>query len=247
MTTPYIQFDEILLDPDFFNVGAITGSPEFANSNIRSQQSGVTKVDIMRFDASLVWQCDFKDIKYPDPRGLEYFNNIWYGGYGSAYGLRVRVEADYYANHEVLGEGDGTTTVWRLTKTYRRPGTGNDNQSPDHANVRRIIKPVYNGANNTSDIILYLPDGITVRTPEVPFQLFFDDVDIGTSGWSIDNTTGIITFASPPGLNVVVSWSGTFDVPMQFWVNSFQQIADFPAEVSGLYMIEILPATLNID
>jgi hypothetical protein len=243
---PYLSFDEILLDPDFFNVGAVTGSPEFANSNIRSQQSGVTKVDIMRFDASLVWQADFKDISHPDPKGLEYFNNVWYGGYGSAYGLRVRVEADHLVEDELLGEGDNSTKIWRLTKTYRRPGTGNDNQSPDHANVRRIIKPVYNGPNNTSGIILYEPDGITERVPEVPFKIFLDETDTNGVGWTIDNTTGIITFTTAPLLNQIVSWSGQFDVPMQFWVNTFQQVADFPAEVSGLYMIEILPATLGI-
>lgn len=37
-----------------------------------------------------------------------------------------------------------------------------------------------------------------------------------SSGWSIDTTTGVITFTSPPGAGVVVSAAFEFDVPMRF-------------------------------
>jgi uncharacterized protein (TIGR02217 family) len=36
------------------------------------------------------------------------------------------------------------------------------------------------------------------------------------SGWTIDITTGIVTFSSPPGAGVVVSAAFQFDVPMRF-------------------------------
>ena len=36
------------------------------------------------------------------------------------------------------------------------------------------------------------------------------------SGWTIDITTGIVTFSSPPGNGVVVSAAFDFDVPMRF-------------------------------
>lgn len=37
-----------------------------------------------------------------------------------------------------------------------------------------------------------------------------------SSGWTINITTGIITFSSPPGAGVVVSAAFQFDVPMRF-------------------------------
>jgi len=37
-----------------------------------------------------------------------------------------------------------------------------------------------------------------------------------SSGWTIDITTGIVTFSSPPGVGVAVTASFSFDVPMRF-------------------------------
>lgn len=36
------------------------------------------------------------------------------------------------------------------------------------------------------------------------------------SGFSINTATGIITFTSPPGNGVVVTWTGQFDLPVRF-------------------------------
>lgn len=37
-----------------------------------------------------------------------------------------------------------------------------------------------------------------------------------TSGWTLDTTTGIITFTSPPSAVDEISWGGEFDVPVHF-------------------------------
>ena len=42
-----------------------------------------------------------------------------------------------------------------------------------------------------------------------------DDVGQG-SGWSVDTTTGIVTFTSAPGAGVVVKAGFEFDIPMRF-------------------------------
>lgn len=41
------------------------------------------------------------------------------------------------------------------------------------------------------------------------------------SGWTVDNTTGIITFTTPPANNVVVSAGYEFDVPVRFASDEF--------------------------
>jgi uncharacterized protein (TIGR02217 family) len=37
-----------------------------------------------------------------------------------------------------------------------------------------------------------------------------------SSGWSIDTTTGVITFAAPPAMGVLVTAGFEFDVPVRF-------------------------------
>jgi uncharacterized protein (TIGR02217 family) len=41
-----------------------------------------------------------------------------------------------------------------------------------------------------------------------------------TSGWTVDTTTGIVTFSSPPGAGVVVSAGCEFDVPVRFGIEA---------------------------
>jgi hypothetical protein len=235
-----IEFDEILLDPSLFNVGFATGGPEFANSNMRSPQTGIARVAVLRYDAPIIWNIDFEDVNHGDtPGGVDYFNKMWYGGFGSAYGFRVRVETDYSLNQENIATGDGSTTDFKLTKTYTRPGTSG------HSYVRRIIKPVVSDHLSADSVTLYEPDGITNRVIEVPFVLEVNDVEVET-GFTISNTTGDLHFDTAPtdGHQIVVSCQ--FDVPMTFWTNSIQQKADFPAEIRGIQAIELLPASLGI-
>ena len=63
----------------------------------------------------------------------------------------------------------------------------------------------------------YLND--TVRTIKKPVagtvKVALNDVEQG-SGWSVDTTTGIITFSSPPGAGVTIKAGYEFDVPCRF-------------------------------
>jgi len=157
-----IQFDETLFDNGFFNLGAATGSPEFANDNSRSPQTGITKVAILRQDPQIMLNCDFQDISHPDPKGLQYLNNIWYGGFASAYGLRVLYPADCSTTGEVIATGDNSTKDFKLTKTYNRPGTSG------HPYIRRIIKPVAIANLASGSVTLNESDGSTARARQTP-------------------------------------------------------------------------------
>lgn len=238
-----ILFDEILLDPGLFTIPDATGSPEFANTMARAPGTGQMAVNIVRYDPQHVWQFDFKAVTPSTgefTHEMDYFNNIWYGGWGSAYGLRVRIETDHLAVEEVLGTGDGTTTQWFLTRTYNRPGT------TDHPYIRYICKPVPGVAHLSADsVTLHEPDGIAARVVEEPFKIFNNGVEV-TSGFTISNTTGILTFSVAPLAGHVISWTGQFDTPMRFATNSFQQKADFPAEIRGIQLIEIMPVELGL-
>lgn len=237
-----IKFSEILLDWRLFNLGFASGSPELANSNIRSPITGISKVAVLRHDPQIVWSVDFADVDHDDEAaGVDYFLKMWYGGWGSAYGFRVRNEWDHKFDNEVLAVGDGVLHDFKLTKEYEQPGTS------DHPYSRRIIKPVVSTNLASGSVTLYEPDGTTPRVIKIPFVVGVDGVPLADGTYTIKNTTGDLHINVAPAAGKVVSIiSGCFDVPMQFWTNSFQMKADFPAEVRGLQMIEILPATLGI-
>jgi len=249
-----IYFDEILLDPGMFNLRSIQGGPEFANANERNPQTGIMSVAVLRYDPSIMWQCNFEDIKF-DPgqlgggSGLTYFNNFWYGGLGSAYGFRVRNQFDYFVQGQVIGSGDGSTHDFKLFKTYTRPGPAGTNVVSGPYN-RRIIKPLASSLLSADSVTLYESDGSTARvvgspTWEVPFVAYLAGTP-QVSGFTISNTHGILHFTTAPGVGVEVKVDFQFDVPMRFLTNIPQMTADFPAQVSSLPLVEILPAELGI-
>jgi len=238
-----LYFDEILLDPSLFSLGDTSGGPEYANANIRSPQTGITNVAVVRYDAPLVWQCNFRDIKFdpsqPSSEGLKYFFNMWYGGLGSAYGFRLRNQFDFFTQGEVLGNGDGSTHDFKLTKKYQRPGT------TGHPYFRRVVKPVVSTNLSVDSVTLHEPDGTTARVIEVPFAVYLAGTP-QVSGFTISNTTGILHFTTAPGIGVEVKVDYQFDVPARFLVNRPDMKADFPGEVQGMTICEILPAELGI-
>lgn len=86
---------------------------------------------------------------------------------------------------------------------------------PDAINPETEIvkKPVLAAdVNNTSTAMLYAPD-ITLKRDGTAFPTS------GGANWTIDRTTGIITFAASQTGHTIL-WSGSFDFPMRFETDS---------------------------
>lgn len=240
-------FDEILLEPSILTALSATGSPELANSIIKNPASGIYKTNITRYDPQLVVNVD---INLVSPTLLEYFNQFWYGGWGSAYGFRFRWAPDFYVIGEVIGTGDGSNKDFYLTKEYNRPGSS-------RSYVRRIIKPVVNARLGGGGVTLYESNGTTTRAipstdgaaQNVPVFTVYKNTGGGAvaqTAYTIDNTNGKISFTVAPAMGAIISWSGEFDLPMCFNTNSYQQKPDISSEVTALILREVLPAELGI-
>lgn len=247
MAVTYL-FDEILLDPRIMlgtdGAPPISGSPELANTKPSNPGTGFRKVNVTRYDAIEVVNFDLNLLSRAD---LAYLLRIWRGGYGSAVGLRVRVPWDFTALNEVFGTGDGVTTQFNLVKTYTRPGV------TARQDVRRIIKPVTN-TNVSGGVTLYEPDGTTNRVipsaaaaaQSIPAFTIKKD-NVATSAYTINNTTGRVTFNAAPANGVVLTWSGEFDVPMAFADNAFPITTfEVASEAKGVRFEEILYGNLGI-
>jgi uncharacterized protein (TIGR02217 family) len=112
---------------------------------------------------------------------------------GKAYGFRFKDFADYKSTSSMSDT---------LADTDQLLGVG-DNAEVDF----QLIKTYTKGALDRERNIKKPVTGTTVVS--------LDDVSQG-SGWTIDTTTGIITFAVAPGASVDVKAGFEFDVPVRF-------------------------------
>jgi uncharacterized protein (TIGR02217 family) len=137
---------------------------------------------------------------------------------GRLYGFRFKGFADFKScapgasvspTDQSIGTGDGTTTVFALTKTYT---------SGPASWVRKIAKPV---------------DG-TVRVAVSGTE--------AVGGWSVDTTTGLITFTSPPASGAEITAGYEFDCPVRFDTDQLAiNLASFAAgEIPSIPIVEVL-------
>lgn len=127
---------------------------------------------------------------------------------GCGYGFRFKDWSDYSATTQQIGLGDGTTTEFRLIKTYIISG---------NIYTRKITKPII------STIKIYLNS-------------------IETTDFSIDLTTGLITFNTAPTIYTIITADFEFDVPVRFNSDILEITLETinTGKVKELELIEIL-------
>ena len=106
---------------------------------------------------------------------------------GMACGFRFKDWRDYTITDEVIGTGDGATTVFQITKTYT---SGAENY------VRDLLKIV------DTSYLVYV-DGVL-------------QTEGGGNDYTIDINTGLITFNAAPASSLDVTVTCEFDVPVRF-------------------------------
>lgn len=117
---------------------------------------------------------------------------FFYNRYGRAHSFRFKDWGDYDLINETIGIGDGTTKAFQLRKTYT---------DGPFSYVRTITKPV----PGTFQGMLV---GVTPK-----FE---------TTDYTVNYTTGIVTFKVAPALGLTVSLgSGEFDVHCRFDTDHF--------------------------
>jgi uncharacterized protein (TIGR02217 family) len=105
---------------------------------------------------------------------------------GRAYGFRLKDFSDYEMPAQSIGTGDGSTTGFQIFKRY---GEGDFLATPFDRVLTKIVA-----------------DTVTVSLDEDPVAI----------GWSVDLTTGVLTFETAPESDVEISVACEFDVPVRF-------------------------------
>ena len=136
---------------------------------------------------------------------------------GRLYGFRWKDWGDYKsclpsgepsATDQVIGTGDGATTIFQLMKAYT---------SGAQTWTRSITKPV---AGSVSVAL---------------------DGNAQASGWSVDTTTGQITFTTAPASGVIVTAGFEFDVPVRFDTDQLDVTHDIErlGSITSIPLIEV--------
>jgi uncharacterized protein (TIGR02217 family) len=182
-----MSFHEVKFPPQIAR-GAV-GGPGF-KTTIFAAASGYEQRNIAWSKARGRWQVGHR-IKTPAQFGevLAFFA----ARMGRAYGFRFKDWLDYRST---------TDMQVAVSPTDQVIGTGDGSEvafqliktygSGGHSYVREINKPVAGTVRVALDAVEQM------------------------SGWSVDTTTGVVTFTTPPGADVAISTGFEFDVPARF-------------------------------
>ena len=198
-------FHEVQFPPDISY--GVTGGPEYS-TDVVVTGSGYEQRNINWAQARCKYQAAH-GVKNENQMKqlLAFFRNRK----GRAYGFRFKDHSDYKGEFEGLGWADGTTTNFPLVKNY-------EDAALNIADVRKIKKPV---AGTTRIYFQYFDPAIP-RTWELQTNIrksFAVSIPAGAQqigNWTIDITTGMIAFSTPPPLHTIILASFEFDVPVRF-------------------------------
>lgn len=198
-TTPTVigvGFDEVDFPSNILSYGS-TSSFEFA-TDVISVDSGFERRNIKWTTGRHSYEANTDN---QNARTIGVLVAFFNARFGRAKGFRLRDPFDNSTANSPLdvagntantaqpfGTGDGVRTVWQLVKVY---GLG-----PYY--VRPIVKPTAGSVNVYSN------------NQNVPGQ------PVASSGYTVDFTTGLITFAAAPSAGSHLWWSGNFSVPVRF-------------------------------
>lgn len=134
---------------------------------------------------------------------LGFYNSVL----GDCYLFRFNDVSDNTATAESFGSGDGTSTVFQLTR----------------AGSFGFAEPVYAPVAVTQVKVA----GVVVNTP---------------GDYSVDLTTGLVTFAVAPAGSAALTWTGTYD-----WYCRFDKgNVDFSKFMNGLWELKGLSFTTEL-
>lgn len=122
---------------------------------------------------------------------------------GKANGFRKRDWTDFELTRGLIGTGNGVTTAFQLKKTYTVGG-----QSVT-VNIRKPVTASVVDYQNVAQ-----ENTVKIYTGSPLAEM--------TSGWTVDHTTGIVTFSSAPGGGAAIYADCDFDIPVRFDTDSIE-------------------------
>lgn len=207
-----IIVDDTVKLPDDIERGA-RGGPTF-NTDVIISSSGHVSTN-QRWSLPLYkWDIGYGIQTMED---VDAILQVFIGARGRVYGFRFKDWSDYQIPliTNVIGTGDGAETDFQIYKTYT---------NGVRTLQRKITRPVDNGT-------------IEVQVAGTPYT----EGGGGGTGYTVDYSTGIISFnVAPPNLNAVYC-KCEFDIPVMFESDEIGVVLETydAAEIDNIIVMEI--------
>jgi len=225
-------FDEsaILNDtPDggVIDYNAISGGPEKSTTIITSPFSGVSQRNVNRFDPLHRYSINTALLTQPQLNSLREF---FHCRDGMARGFRMKDMMEFWASSDgapfaPIGAPNNFGTGDGSTTVF---GLYKTYSSGGVTRTRRIVKPI------SATVSVYKAGVLQTLTTH----------------YTIDYTTGIVTFVSAPTAGNALTWTGLFNVPVRFATDFFNpQMSDAISALSyqDLPLLEIPAAEFALS
>lgn len=135
------------------------------------------------------------------------FEGMFYAAKGMANGFRLFDPGDNSGVGQFQATGDGVTTVFQLQKTYSFP-------IGQYEVIRPVQKLITSRVRNYQGN--YLTDTVTVYLNGSPQSHNAGYIAGGGVAYTLDETTGLVTFATPPGNGVIITADYQYHIPVRF-------------------------------
>lgn len=195
-------FDDIEF-PSFVNWGA-KGGPTFKTTVVTSTSGYEQRM--VDFDAPrLTWQFD---TTLATPAEIATIIQFYRARFGRAYGFRFRDWTDYMVGMQFVS------------------GNWVPNGSPVQlVNVSTGAFIVGDGTTTVFQLSIIYVDSVRntfrkITRPVTGYINIYLNSVLQASGYTVDVTTGLVTFSAAPGAGVAIQWAGLYDVPCRFDTDS---------------------------
>jgi uncharacterized protein (TIGR02217 family) len=219
-------FHEIQFPPNI-SYGS-SGGPGF-NTNVITVDSGLEE-RVVRWDQGRAVYNVANGVKKQSD--LAILIGFYRARMGAAYGFRYKDWSDYCTTTD--GTTNGLTLVTNVDSTI---ATGDGTTT-----VFQLIKQYISGPVTRNRTITKPVTGTT--------KVALNGVN-QASGWSVDTTTGLLTFSSAPGNGVVITAGFEFDVPVRFGEEVDKQLPvqldDYRNGSVNVPMVEIIDGGQSSD
>lgn len=135
------------------------------------------------------------------------FEAMFHAARGMANGWRLFDPGDYIGQGQYQATGDGTTKVFQMQKTYEFPISEYEVIIPIQKPITSLIQD-YQGNALTDTVVVYLNGAPQIANPGY--------VPGGSAAYSLDETTGVITFVTAPARGVVITADYQYHIPVRF-------------------------------
>jgi uncharacterized protein (TIGR02217 family) len=135
------------------------------------------------------------------------FEAMFYAAKGMANGFRLWDPGDNNGVGQYQATGNSSTKIFQMQKTYFFPISQYEVVRPVQKPITSLIQN-YTGQFLTDTVVVYLNG---VAQPHNPGY-----VAGGGAAYTLDATTGVITFATAPGAGVIITADYQYHIPVRF-------------------------------